>query len=795
MKKLLCLLLSVLLLLTGCAPSPSNETQPPETEPQNPIPQETETYTEPTEEIDPTEPTEEILPTDPALDELRENLPLMDGSTSLIPMEAGIRAALFGKTIEEATAEVVHSSTWGSFWNLLGGSVDMIFSCPLSQEQWDRAKDENVTLEAVPIAKEGFIFVVNAENPVNELSQQQIRDIYSGKITNWSQVGGLDEEIIPYQRNNDSGSQNYMKVFMGDTPLMDAPSERRPASMEGLMNVVAINENARGAIGYSVYAYAADMYGNGNEIKFIAVDGVAPSKATMASGEYPLLGENFAVFNADEPEDSFVRQLVDWILSYPGQLALAKAGYVTMENIGFDYREMRLTKYQGVGTGPKAEGHDSTIYSIRTVVPTQWGSTERELLLAETVTLPDGNQTYRVSGLANEALTQEINDFIDLQMTTWAWEEAQKTIELVGKMNSPYDYGLYTTQYWAWDTQSDLPVAIAVTCDNGYLSVAISVGYQYAVGDGACRYTRTETATWDIFTGKRLSVEDLFVEGTDIAQALNDYLRWKVQEPVRGLELYYYDMIDDFAALPTTGWHMTHDSIYFDAMNPYFAYGIRFLLEDMEQEVLAAGIARDFSGCLSDPMLECRKTLRIDPLRVNYEYLNDEFLSWGYLVEDKYPMAATINRQVKDYVTTYYQEDVIRDHFRENVSPDMEVDLYWMDWGIQGFGKKYVLFSGNCPYAYEPTTDSFHYYGKTATLLFNLETGQQMTWQELLKPGWESACTAEDGSGYPCPMPENYSSMTLHYIGLYVDNALYIQLLDETDATYTLQIPLDYINL
>ena len=788
MKKLLCLLLALTLLLSGCVSTPGKETEPTATEAPNPIPQDTEPTGVPTE--DPTqEPTEEVLPTDPALDELRENLPLMDGSTSLIPMEAGIRAALFGKTIEEATLDVAHSSTWGSFWNLLSGSVDMIFSCPLSQEQWDRAKEEKVALEAVPIAKEGFIFVVNAENPVTVFT-----DPATPGITNWSQVGGLDEEIIPYQRNNDSGSQNYMKVFMGDTPLMDAPLERRPASMEGLMDVVAINENARGAIGYSVYAYAADMYGNGNEIKFIAVDGVAPSKATMASGEYPLLGENFAVFHADEPEDSYVRQLVDWILSYPGQLALAKAGYVTMENLGFDYKEMTLSKYQGVGSGPAAQGYDSIGYTTYTVVPTEWGDTERDILLADVVTLDDGSQTYRVSGLANEALMQEINDFIDLQMNTWARTEAQKAAELVDRLNSGQEFGPYSAEYWAWDSQTDLGVAIQITCDNGYLSVAISTGYQYAVGDGACRYTRTETATWDIFTGKRLSMEDLFAEGTDIDQVLNDFLRWKVQDPRSGFELYYYDMVNDFAALPTTGWHMTHDAIYFDAMNPYFAYGVRFDLNEMGQEVLVSGIARDFSACFAEPKLECRQTLRIDPLRVDYEYLNDEFLSWGYLDEDAYPMGKKINDQVRNYITTYYREDVIRDFFKVNVPTVTDPDIYWMDWNVYGFGHRYVLFNGNCPYAFEPTTEVFHYYNQTAMLLFDLETGEEADWRSLLKPGWESACTVEDNALETVALPENYGTMTLHHMGLYDRDCLYIQLLDGLDV-YCLEIPLDYVNL
>ncbi|MBQ7082659.1 MAG: substrate-binding domain-containing protein, partial [Oscillospiraceae bacterium] len=283
---------------------------------------------------------------------LRENLPVMDGSTSLIPLEAGVRAALFDISMEEAETQVVHDSTYGSFTNLMNKEADLIFSVPLSEVQYNDAKERGIRIEEVPVAKEGFVFVVNAENPVDSLTQQQLRDIYSGKITNWKELGGRDEPIIPYQRNRDSGSQNYMTTFMRDTPLMDAPSEYRPGSMAGLMDVIAVNDHASQSIGYSVYAYAADMYEGGDRIKFLAVDGVAPSKETMASGEYPLISENFAVFRADEPEGSPVRRLCDWMTSDEGQLAIAKAGYVTVRDIGFDYSAEALPEgYSGVGAG------------------------------------------------------------------------------------------------------------------------------------------------------------------------------------------------------------------------------------------------------------------------------------------------------------------------------------------------------------------------------------------------------------------------------------------------------------
>ena len=196
---------------------------------------------------------------------------------------------------------MVHSTTWGSFSKLLEDQADMIFSTPISEEQETMALEAGVTLEQTPIVREAFVFVVNAKNPVDTLTQQQIRDIYSGKITNWKELGGEDEPIVAFQRNTDSGSQNYMLDFMGDTPLMDAPEELRPASMSGLMSVIAPNDGSPGSIGYSVYAYAADMYGLGDNIKFIRLDGVAPSKAAMISEEYPLTSFNYAIYRADAP--------------------------------------------------------------------------------------------------------------------------------------------------------------------------------------------------------------------------------------------------------------------------------------------------------------------------------------------------------------------------------------------------------------------------------------------------------------------------------------------------------------
>ena len=258
----------------------------------------------------------------------KESYPVIDGSTSAVPLDAGIYSSIFNIPQEEAEENITHTTTHKSFERLLNGEVDAIFTVPISAEQQKAADEKGITLESVPAAKEGFVFVVNANNPVESLTQQQIRDIYSGKITNWKEVGGNDAEIVPFQRNPDSGSQNYMTVFMDGYNLIDAKSEYMLYGMAGILDAIMNYDNGENAIGYSVYSYASEMYNNSNGIKFISVDNVKPSKESMASGEYPLLSCTYFVYSSTQPQDSPVRKLAEYISTEEGQQAVQNSGYV-----------------------------------------------------------------------------------------------------------------------------------------------------------------------------------------------------------------------------------------------------------------------------------------------------------------------------------------------------------------------------------------------------------------------------------------------------------------------------------
>jgi ABC-type phosphate transport system substrate-binding protein len=287
-----------------------------------------------------------------ATPEKTDPFPIIDGSTSTIRLDAAIRAYYSGTTIDEEYYDVKHSKTFESFEKLLEKKVDIVLSVPLSKEQRESVpKDFKLAEEKV--ALEGFVFLINPENPVKSLTSEQIRDIYSGKITNWKDVGGDDAEIIAYQRNKDSGSQTYMTEFMGKTPLAAAPQERVPAEMGYMITLLSSYDNSKYAIGYSVYSYAAEKQISVGNIDLLAVDGIAPSRKTFEDGSYPLLSATYAFYNKDN-ENPRVKEVVDFITSDKGQKVVADAGYYPVKKISLP---KDFVPYEAKGTG-KAKPDD-----------------------------------------------------------------------------------------------------------------------------------------------------------------------------------------------------------------------------------------------------------------------------------------------------------------------------------------------------------------------------------------------------------------------------------------------------
>lgn len=228
-------------------------------------------------------------------------------------------------TYESTRSEVQSTQTSGAWAGLLKEERELIFVPEPPSTIQSQAEAKDVELMLTPVGKEAFVFFVHKDNPVNNLTVEDIQRIYTGEITNWEELGGNDEPILAFQRPEDSGSQQMLRKVMGDKRLMDPPSEQRVAGMGGIIEETLDYENRKNAIGFS-FRFSETMVKN-NKIKHLKVNGVAPSIESIQKDTYPFVSPFYAVHlsNATNPN---LESFLDWIKSEEGQVLVEKSGYV-----------------------------------------------------------------------------------------------------------------------------------------------------------------------------------------------------------------------------------------------------------------------------------------------------------------------------------------------------------------------------------------------------------------------------------------------------------------------------------
>lgn len=267
-----------------------------------------------------------IVKTDSETLKLTENLPVVDGAAAVFPVYSAFVNAVYPADTTLYNGVFEYNNTTGGYKLLAEKQTDIFFGAYPSEEQIAYAKKCGTTFRYTPIGKEAFVFFVHRDNPVDSLTAEQIRSIYAGEIKNWSEVGGRDEEIVAFQRNEGSGSQSMLLRFMGDTPVMEAPSEQVNDLMSGIIDRVADYKNKSNSIGFSFRYYVEGIIQH-PDIKLIAIDGVAPTVENIQNGSYPIIGPLYAV-TYEENDNENVDRLLDWILSEEGQYIVEQTGYV-----------------------------------------------------------------------------------------------------------------------------------------------------------------------------------------------------------------------------------------------------------------------------------------------------------------------------------------------------------------------------------------------------------------------------------------------------------------------------------
>ena len=253
-------------------------------------------------------------------------LPVLDGAAALVPVYASVIENVYpagcvafeGGSFSDdnyygenfAPESVMqYQNTVRGYKAIVDGGTDLFFSAGPSEEQKAYAAEKGVELIYVPVGLEAFVFFVNRKNPVEDLSSEEIRRIYSGEIRNWAALGGPNRVINPVTRLSGSGSQTMFEHFMGDAKI----GRKSPFALAG------------GSIGFSFRYYLEGMVQNG-DVKMISLDGVYPNGENIRNRTYPVVTPFYAIYRADNPNENIPR-LVDWLLSEEGQTLIEKTGY------------------------------------------------------------------------------------------------------------------------------------------------------------------------------------------------------------------------------------------------------------------------------------------------------------------------------------------------------------------------------------------------------------------------------------------------------------------------------------
>ncbi|MEI7801679.1 MAG: PstS family phosphate ABC transporter substrate-binding protein [Bacteroidota bacterium] len=250
---------------------------------------------------------------------------VLKGSDTVLPL-AQKEAEEFMKKDTTASLTVTGGGSGVGFTALIDGTTDIAMaSREIKLDEKTKLETKSVTVKEVLIAKDALAVIVNPANKIAQLTKEQLKDIFTGKITNWKQVGGDNEKIVVYARETSSGTYEFFKEHVMDKINYDKSVLNLPATGAIVQSV----SQTKGAIGYIGLAYL------NSDVKDVAVsydEGktyINASTENAINGTYPITRPLF--FYYDESIDKKVKSFVDYVLSAEGQTLVKEVGYVPLK--------------------------------------------------------------------------------------------------------------------------------------------------------------------------------------------------------------------------------------------------------------------------------------------------------------------------------------------------------------------------------------------------------------------------------------------------------------------------------
>lgn len=242
----------------------------------------------------------------------------IEGSTTVGPIADAFTEA-FKKMHKDLSITVKKTGSGDGAAALVDGRCDIAaMSRFMKEKEFRKAVDNGVMPVAHAIAMDGVCLVVHPSNPVSGLSTEQIRQIYTGQVTNWKSVGGADMPIVAISRDTSSGTYETFHNLVMNNEKMAGSVEYVNSNPQTHARV----KTTAGAVGYVGLGFVD------NDVKALKVDGVMPTRKTIASGAYPVSRPLFLFTNGYPELGSTVHAFCSFHLSEQGQDILEQKGFV-----------------------------------------------------------------------------------------------------------------------------------------------------------------------------------------------------------------------------------------------------------------------------------------------------------------------------------------------------------------------------------------------------------------------------------------------------------------------------------
>ncbi len=257
-----------------------------------------------------------------------DNLPKIAVTEANLNIAVNLVSAVLGCDVKDAESLVFVCKTPDECYRKLAtGESEIVIAHEPSGKTLEFLAQEQVILQSSVIANDALVFTVSAQNPVSNLTIEQIKGIYSGEVTDWSSVSGNQGTIKPFMQGENSAAADAFNGCLNVDTSSLAKFFKSITTKEGTFSIPLEFDNGEFSIGYALYydmlTQSADKNG---KHKLLSVDGVLPDGSTVQSGTYPLLTD--IVVATNQNNGSTAKLFYEWILSEQGMRIIANSGVI-----------------------------------------------------------------------------------------------------------------------------------------------------------------------------------------------------------------------------------------------------------------------------------------------------------------------------------------------------------------------------------------------------------------------------------------------------------------------------------